>query len=78
MYAVMILLIEAGGIGWSGFFSRSTAPLFASTRIASRAMVSIAAAGQRGAAASTRASAAARPMAPIRKENAYIRACSLT
>ena len=27
MYAVMILLIEAGGIGWSAFFSSSTAPV---------------------------------------------------
>ena len=41
MYVVMILLIEAVGIGSSAFFSIKTAPVVPSTRIALRDAVSI-------------------------------------
>jgi hypothetical protein len=50
MYIVMILLIEAVGIGSSAFFSIKTVPVVPSTRIALRDAVSIGKALQLGEA----------------------------
>ena len=60
--AVIILVIEAGGVRRSASFSKSTAPVSKSIKIASRAGVSSAVAG--------RAMAIARPIAMITKNRA--------